>query len=149
MRTKVLAVVVLALGFFTCCSGESAWSQPYVPTVSASYLKALRVADEFLTLWIHRNGEKGWPLLSNRAQREIGDRNSFLEYMSGLSNPQHQAFVIQPVGTEPADRYSFPVVIYELANSDPAGFADKSEITVVRENGEWKVDRLPKSPENP
>ena len=75
--------------------------------------------------------------------------SSWLElYMTGLSNPHHQAFEILPGEASTGDTFSFPVILHEYATGMERCDAYSSSIELVEENGEWRVFRLPRTSDN-
>jgi len=148
MRRHALSigiVFVLMVSF-----GRGVFAQQSGPGngVPASYIKALSVANRFLEGWKTGNFGDAPELLSRRLRREIKDPSWFAQYMTGLSNPHHLAFEIIGVQSEKADRYSFHVVLYELAMDAQAGDRFGSTFDLVKQGDEWKIDVLPKSSDN-
>ncbi len=149
MENIDVAIIALGLASVCCLPPKPAWCQSGRDMPSAAYVQALRTADEFMTLWIHNDGERAWPMLSARLQKEIGSRSRLVENMAEMSNPKHQAFTVGRAPTAPANRYIFPVITYELALSDPVGNSETGEIVVLREGAGWKIDRIPKALQHP
>lgn len=116
--------------------------------VPASYIQALNVANQFLEDWVTGNFSAASALFSMRLRREIKDQSWFRLYMQGLSNPHHMAFEINGGQPEKADRYSFHVVLYELATAAQSGDSYGSKVDLVKQGNEWKIDVLPKSSDN-
>ncbi|MHB8077889.1 MAG: hypothetical protein ACYDIE_01365 [Candidatus Krumholzibacteriia bacterium] len=117
---------------------------------AASYLEALRVADLFLGAWARRDVDGGLALVSAAViDGESGGRaelrGGVAGYLSGVSNPHHEAFEIGPGRQVVPDRYSFPVRLFELYLGESTGVAYGDTLEVVRQGGEWRVDRLPRS----
>ena len=117
---------------------------------AASYLEALRVADLFLNAWVKRDVNGGLALVSAAAlTRDSGGRvdlsGGVPDYISGISNPHHEAFEISPGRQVGPDRCAFPVRLFELYLGESTGFAYSDTLEVVRQGGEWRIDRLPRS----
>jgi hypothetical protein len=150
MRCQVLAIGIVFVMMTGVGEGASAQQIGPGDNVSAAYIKALSVANRFLKDWVTGNVGDAPELLSRRLREEIKEDPSwFAQYMSGLSNPHHLAFEIIGVQTEKADRYSFHVILYELAMAAPSGDSYGSLFDLVRQGDEWKVDELPKGFELP
>jgi hypothetical protein len=98
-----------------CCVPRTAYTQP-AGTAPAAYEQALAVADIFLWDWLSRDTDDAYLLLSPHAKAEIRDRSWFSLYISGLSNPRHQAFEIWE-GKGDDRHYQFNVTVYELATA--------------------------------
>jgi hypothetical protein len=125
------------------------FAQTVQEQVTAEYLEALQTANTFLWAWVSRNAEAGLGLLSDRLLREIKDKSWLRQFMVGLSNPHHQAFQFGGGLSEGSNRYVFSVILYEYYTGEPKGFAYPSTLEVVKQGHVWRVDRLPKSSDNP
>jgi hypothetical protein len=142
-------VVVLGLWATTVAATSiPAKSSHAAPT--ASYLEALRVADLFLNAWVRRDIDAGLALVSAAAlSRGPGGRldlrGGVPDYMSGTSNPHHEAFEISPGRQVGSDRCAFPVRLFELYSGESTGLAYSDTLEVVFQGGEWRIDRLPRS----
>jgi len=132
------------------CAGRSASAQLIGPSdnVPSAYIRALNVANRFLEDWRTGNVGDATELLSRRLRAEIKDNSWFAEYVTGLSNPHHLAYEIIGVQLEKADRYSFHVILYELAATAPSGNRYGSLFELVKQGDEWKIDVLPRSSDN-
>lgn len=129
-------------------------AKPLVPDTPVEYLNALQIADSFLSAWLERDQDSGISLMSarlrNRTPPEKEEHEHVLrDFVSGISAPHHQAFEISSGRKIHADRYSFPVTLYEYADGDKGGFSYRSALELVRENEGWRVDKLPKSSNGP
>lgn len=111
------------------------------------YLGALRAVDQFLCAWVARDGDSGLRLISQRLRAEVGDEAWLRQFLVGLSNPHHQAFEMEGSGQGDGARYSFRVMLYELSTGQETGAGYEGVIEAVKESGEWRVDRLPRSSE--
>src|SRR5205823_4021152 len=119
------------------------------PGSSAEYLGALRTANAFLFAWVKRDADEGLDLLSGRLRKKIHDESRLQDFMTGLSNPHHQAFEISRVPGSTGSRYVFTVTLYEFYAGEPAGFKYVSTLEVVKQGGLWRIDRLPRTSDNP
>ncbi len=123
-------------------------------TRSDSYVQALQVANTFLHAWLDRDSKGGLSLMSTSvlkppADTTAAEHTAWLQlYMSGLSNPHHQAFEIHEGKASGRDRFSFPVTLYELATGQPTANAYSSSIELVRDSSGWRVLSLPQSSDN-
>ena len=146
MRRRALSIGIVFV--MMTCVRAGAWAQLIGSgnNVPAAYIKALSVADQFLADWVTGNFGDARELLSSRLRKEIDEDPSwFAQYMTGLSNPHHLAFEIIGVQLGKADRYSFHVILYELAMAAPSGDSYGSLFDLVKQGDDWKVDELPKS----
>lgn len=82
-------------------------------SVTADYVKAMSVVDEFLSAWRNRAGDKGIPLLSPTLRRKYSNEY-LLKYIAGLSNPHHEAFEVYNGRRLSAARYAFTVRLYDI-----------------------------------
>ena len=114
-------------------------------TANQDYILALTTADQFMHAWATRNQDDGLALLTPRLKGRFPE-DYFRYYVSGLSNPHHQAFEIGRGKRLPSGAYSFPVVMYLHYNGqkESAPFPKPLTITVVQAGPEsWLVDDLP------
>jgi hypothetical protein len=116
---------------------------------SADFLDALRTANAFLWAWVSRDAENGYRLMSERLRAQVGDESWLKQFVVGLSNPHHHAFEIGTARKQGANRFVFPVTLYELYTGEPKGTTYSGRLEIVREGQTWRVDRLPKSADNP
>ncbi|OGP72629.1 MAG: hypothetical protein A2V86_04270 [Deltaproteobacteria bacterium RBG_16_49_23] len=116
---------------------------------SANYLEALQTANAFLLAWVMRDAEVGLRLLSDHLRGKVNNDAWLRQFIVGLSNPHHQAFEIE-AGRKLSDtRFIFSVTLYELYSGENMGFAYKGVMEVVKQGNVWRVDRLPRSSDNP
>jgi len=146
-RARVICAVVWGL----LAGAYAGASAPLHSVPTAPYLQALRVADMFLAAWAQRDPDAGLALLSPGVLARDPDssradlRGGLRQYMTGLSNPHHEAFEIgagNPVGP---DRLSFPVRLFEIYLGESTGMTYSDTLEVVRHGDEWRVDRLPRA----
>jgi hypothetical protein len=130
-------------------TATSANTQHKLAPASADLLDALRTANEFLLAWAFRDADRGVPLISGRLRAQVGDDSWLRQFVVGLSNPHHHAFEIGPGQKQGVSRYVFRVTLYELYTGEPRGTAYPGAIELAREGGVWRVDRLPRSSDNP
>jgi hypothetical protein len=148
MHARALVSLVSVWCLFTIAPGAAPATRRSLP--AAAYIQALRTADLFLTAWAQRDDEAGLALISDAVLAKGTVRQGDFEvelrqYMTGLSNPHHEAFEIRPGIRVGSDRYAFPVRLLELTAGEPSGFAFSDTLEVVRQADEWRVDRLPRA----
>ena len=150
--SRVAVLLVLLIGFAGASdsaeqrSKGAALSQKPKQPITADCIKALQAADSFLCAWVNRD-DRGIKLVTDRLKKEINDDSWLRQYMVGLSNPRHQAFEIRGACESSSAPYSFAVTLYELAYGEAEGDSYEGTITLVKEGGVWRVDRLPPSSE--
>lgn len=146
-RSCMLSVLIWAS--LAAIRGAAASPQLRAPT--AAYLQALRVADVFLTAWAQRDAEAGLPLVSAAVLARDPDssrvdlRSGLRQYMTGLSNPHHEAFEIGAGRMAGSSRIAFPVWLFELYSGESTGVTYSDTLEVVWQGDEWRVDRLPRA----
>lgn len=118
-------------------------------TISSDYLEALQTANVLLMAWVERDADRGLASLSDHLRVQIKDASWFRQFMTGLSNPHHQAFEIKYGEKVSSNRFKFNVILYELYTGQQSGSAYSSSIEVIREGKTWLIDSLPKSSDNP
>lgn len=139
-------IVLSLLLFLQACANPGV-----APARSGEYVQALARANDFLHAWLCRDPEAGLGLLSARVLKppagvDAETYASWLElYMTGLSNPHHQAFEILPGEASTGDTFSFPVILHEYATGMERGDTYSSSIELTEEKGEWRIIRLPRS----
>jgi len=116
---------------------------------SAEYLEALRTTNAFLWAWIMRDYQTGNGLISDKLRRKVNDDTWLKQFIVGLSNPQHQAFLIENGRKLQDGRFMFSVILYELYFGEDKGSVYRGFLEVVKQGNVWRVDRLPKSSDNP
>jgi hypothetical protein len=109
------------------------------------------VADAFLTAWANREPEAGLALMSASVlardpdSSRVDRKAALRHYVSGLSNPHHQAYEIGRGSPAGVDRFAFPVRLFELYLGESTGLAFSDTLELVRQGDEWRVDRLPRT----
>lgn len=113
--------------------------------INQDYVLALTAADQFLNAWATRNQDDGMALLSPRLKNKFPE--DYLRfYISGISNPHHQAFEIGRGKQLPSGGFSFPVTMYEhyTGHKESSGPEKSLTIVVIQSGPEnWLVDELP------
>jgi hypothetical protein len=114
-------------------------------SLDQDYVLALTAADQFMTAWATRNQSDGLDLLSPRLKNKFPE-DYFRYYLSGLSNPHHQAFEIGRGKRLPSGAYSFPVEMYLHYSGQKETVQIPKPLTIVLiQSGpeSWLVDELP------
>ena len=148
MRSCVFIVVVATMALLAPVPDVAGQKQSAVPE---QYLRALHVADLFLTAWVERTPDTGLALVSARTLAADADssrpdlRSGLRQYLTGLSNPHHEAFEIEAGRVLGPDRIVFPVRLFELYLGEPAGLVFSDSLELVLQEGEWRVDRVPRT----
>lgn len=109
------------------------------------YVLALTTANQFLYAWATRNQYDGLALLSPRLKAKFPEEY-LRSYISGLSNPHHQAFEVGRGKRLPSGGFAFPVAMYEhyTGQKETVGPPKPLTIVVIRAGPEsWLVDELP------
>ena len=75
-------------------------------TIDQDYILALTAADQFMYAWATRNQDDGLALLSPRLKNKFPE-DYFRYYLTGLSNPHHQAFEMGRGKRLPSGAFSF------------------------------------------
>jgi len=111
-----------------------------MPAPDANYASALAVANRFLQAWQTQNPEDGLLLLTDAAKSRVSEEQiqDFFEHGSSA------AYEIARGRTLGSGRYSFPVVLFGVAERGTSARPHFSHIVVIRAtDNEWVVDRLP------
>src|SRR5689334_1158486 len=143
-----MKIFVCLLGLFILTANSAPAQKTRVRTASAAdqdYVLALTAADQFMFAWSTRNQDEGLALLSSRLKNKFPE-DYFRYYISGLSNPHHQAFEIGRGKRLPLGGFSFPVTMYMhySGQKENAPFPKPLTITVTQAGPEsWMVDELP------
>lgn len=148
MKIKLIAA---ALMLFTVLSPSTGSAQRRKAASRAAsgldqnYVLALTVADQFLYAWATRNAADGLALLSPQLKAKFPEEY-FRYYISGISDPHHQAFEIGEGRRLPSGGFAFPVALYEHYTGQKESFVHaKPLIIVVIPSGPetWLVNELP------
>jgi hypothetical protein len=124
------------------------------PNTDMEYVQALAVANTFLGAWVTRDTETGLRLLSDAVRKssmresQVDREAALRQFLSGLSNPHHQAFEVGRGRRSDSGTFVFPVTLYEYANGMSSAFSYRSEIELVNERGQWVINRLPRTSDN-
>lgn len=149
MLTRFAVLLLATCAFLT--APASAAPAPGRSLPDAPYLEALRVADSFLDAWAQRDPDAGLALMSAALMAKGADStradlgSGLRQYMTGLSNPQHQGYEICSGRAAGTDRFAFPVRLFELYSGGSTGYSYSDTLGVVWETGKWRVDRLPRT----
>lgn len=113
--------------------------------IDQDYVLALSAADEFMVAWATRNQDDGLALLSPRLKNKFPE-DYFRYYITGLSNPHHQAFEVGRGKRLPSGAFSFPVTMYMHYTGQKENISPPKPLAIVMiqagpEN--WLVDELP------
>ncbi len=142
MKRLTLFALLLVIGMAVFLNQRKASTQN---AVNQEYVLALSAANQFLDAWRTRDQEKGLALLSTGLKRLRGIEELRI-YISGLSNPHHQAFEIFH-GKQLGDTsYAFPVILYEHYTGEKwrnKELKPRELVLVKGERDEWFVDALP------
>lgn len=119
--------------------------RPATGAVDQDYILALTAADQFMYAWATRNQDDGLALLSPRLKNRFPE-DYFRYYLTGLSNPHHQAFEVGRGKRLPSGAFSFPVAMYEHYSGQKENVEHPKPLSiVVIQSGpeSWLVDELP------
>ena len=134
--------------FFLMCAlltFQPTWGTGSQEMVDQDYALALSSANRFLCAWQARNPEEGLGLVSET----LKSRKSTEElraYISGLSNPHHEAFEVGNGKRLSDKQVGFEVRLYEHYTGAEwrRPRPQSSRIVLVEEQpGDWRVDELP------
>ena len=147
MNARTIVAAIAMCVATAMAAGDTADHRQSAP--SPAYLQALRVTDLFLDAWLNRDADTGLALMSSaillggpRGRDHVSAE--LRQYMTGLSNPHHEAFEISRGSGIGPDRFAFPVRLLELYTGETTGVAISDTLEVVRQGDEWRVDRLPR-----
>ena len=98
--------------------------------IDQDYVLALTAADQFMFAWATRNQDDGLSLLSPRLKNKFPE-DYFRYYLTGLSNPHHQAFEMGRGKRLPSGAFSFPVAMYEHYTGRKETVAHPKPLTIV------------------
>lgn len=113
--------------------------------IDQDYVLALTAADQFMFAWATRNQDDGLALLSPRLKNKFPEEY-FRYYLTGLSNPHHQAFEVGRGKRLPSGEFSFPVAMYMhyTGQKENIGHPKPLTIVVIQTGPEsWLVDEMP------
>jgi hypothetical protein len=136
----IVAALVLGLPELPHASAQAS-SAP-----DSGYAGALRAADLFLSAWARRDPDAGLALLSAAVLARDPDSTqaNLRQYMSGLSNPHHEAYEISAGSRTAPDRFAFAVRLFQAYLGEPEAYAFSDTLEVVRQGNAWRIDRLPR-----
>ncbi|MHB8653416.1 MAG: hypothetical protein ACYDA9_06010 [Terriglobia bacterium] len=113
--------------------------------IDQDYVLALSAADQFMVAWATRNQDDGLALLSPRLKNKFPE-DYFRYYISGLSNPHHEAFEVGRGKRLSSGGFSFPVVMYMHYTGQKENISPPKPLTIVMIQAgpeSWLVDELP------
>ena len=142
MRLEV--AIFAALLSFNMDSGSQVQPQSEF-TIDQNYVLALSTANGFLCAWRRREQEAGLALLSPSLRSRHSEEEVRM-WISGISNPHHEAFEIGRGKRLRDGRYSFEVRLYEQYTGAKYRQKRRKATSIVLSmsmDGEWLVDRLP------
>jgi hypothetical protein len=142
-----LVVLVLAAAVMLSTGRREARFAEEPSSIDHDYIMALGVADRFLDAWATRDGDRGYPLLSDRLKK-TGDQATLKLAIAGVSNPHHQSFEIFGGRRQDKDRYVFSIYLYESVTAQTVKTRPRPApltLTLVRSGGDnWLVDDFPR-----
>ena len=110
-----------------------------------NYVLALSAANHFLEAWRWRRREEEFKLLSDSLKHKLSEELQF-EYLSGISNPHHEAYEICSGKWLSSHRISFQVQLFLAVTGSTSWSQQPQRSRIVMERGannEWRVDELP------
>jgi len=115
-----------------------------ITTKNTDYIEALSVADQFMRDWQWRDQDDGFSLISDSLKSKESE-DDLRMYISGLSNPHHEAYEIYSGSRLPDGRISFKVKMYESYTSYPNVYSEGPTTIIISKSaqGKWLVDKLP------
>jgi hypothetical protein len=134
--------VALGIVFSMLCS-----PQPFARTNSSNadpnYVFALAAANRFLRAWQTQDHETGLIMLTDAAKHHSSE-DRLHTFFSSESAAQ-PAFEINRGKKLKAGRYSFPVVLFDVASAPrKSHYPRRSQIVVVKTGkDDWAIDKLP------
>ncbi len=136
-----LIFICLALSSLPAVSGGKNGKEK---TKNISYVEALSVADQFMTAWEWRRQDDGLKLISDSLKNKESE-DDLRDYVSGISNPHHEAFEVYSGKKLPDGRISFNVMTYETYTGYPSVYPSGPTLIILSKDahGKWKVDKLP------
>lgn len=142
---KILACLLAVLIFTPGSAPAQRPRSRAAGVMDQDYVLALTAADQFMFAWATRNQDDGLALLSPLLKKKFPE-DYFRYYISGLSNPHHQAFEIGRGRRLPSGGFSFPVTLFTHYTGQKETISNpKPNMIVVVQSGPeiWLVDELP------
>jgi hypothetical protein len=143
-----MKIYVCLLGLIILAANSAPAQKPRSRVSGAldqDYVLALAAADQFMFAWATRNQDDGLALLSPRLKNKYPE-DYFRYYLTGLSNPHHQAFEVGRGRRLPSGAFSFPVAMFMHYSGQKESVPSQKPLTiVVIQSGpeSWLVDELP------
>ncbi len=108
------------------------------------YVSALSVADRFLTAWQWRRQDDGIALISGSLRKRMSEQD-LRSYISGISNPHHEAFEICSGKKLDDGRMAFTIMLYEVYTGYPGVYPTGPSRLILSGDAQrgWLVDELP------
>ena len=134
--------VSLGIAFSILCSPQFS-AKTNTPTADPNYVFALAAANRFLRAWQTQDHETGLVMLTDAAKHHTSE-DRLQTFFSSESTAQ-PAFEINRGKKLKAGRYSFPVVLFDVAStSRKSQYPRHSQIVVVKTGkDDWAIDKLP------
>jgi hypothetical protein len=143
--SKAVRLIACSIALVSCVRPLMAAGPAAREAIDQDYVLALSAANRFLYAWQMRDQESGLSLVSQRLKRAKSEEE-LRTYISGVSNPHHQAFEIGPGQRLKDGRFTFQVRLYEhyTAEKWKGQRPRPGRIVLVRLGPEeWRVDELP------
>lgn len=142
---KILCCVLVILIFAANPAPAQTAKRHAGNLIDQDYVLALSAADQFMYAWATRNQDDGLAMISPRLKNKFPE-DYFRYYITGLSNPHHQAFEVGRGKRLPSGAFSFPVTMYmHYTGQKEAHGPPKPLMIVMIQAGpeSWLVDELP------
>lgn len=141
-RIPGVLLFLFLLGSWSLMSGGQA---ARTDEIDQDYVLALSSANRFLSSWQSRDMEEGlkWLSLSLKHRKPSEE---LVNYISGTSNPHHQAFEVGGGKRTGEKSFAFEVRLYEHYTDTKweRPRPQPSRIVLIEEQpGRWRVDELP------
>ncbi len=135
-------VVSLGIAFSILCSPQFS-AKTNTPTGDPNYVFALAAANRFLRAWQTQDHETGLVMLTDAAKHHTSEDR--LQTFFSSESAAQPAFEINRGKKLKAGRYSFPVVLFDVASaSRKSHYPRHSQIVVVKTGkDDWAIDKLP------
>ncbi len=113
------------------------------PSADPNYVFALAAANRFLRAWQTQDHETGLVMLTDAAKHHSSEDR--LQTFFSSESAAQPAFEINRGKKLKAGRYSFPVVLFDVASAPrKSRYPRHSQIVVVKTGkDDWAIDKLP------
>jgi hypothetical protein len=134
--------VSLGIAFSTLCSPQFS-AKTNTPNADPNYVFALAAANRFLRAWQTQDHETGLVMLTDAAKHHTSEDR--LQTFFSSESAAQPAFEINRGKKLKAGRYSFPVVLFDVASAPrKLQYPRHSHIVVVKTGkDDWAIDKLP------